>query len=42
MIKYGYNGLNKIRSKIQSEELKERWRKTITDLLEKEKWILKN
>ena len=31
MIKYGYKGLRKIRSKIQSKELKEKWRKSITD-----------
>ena len=37
MIKYGYKGLNKIRSKIQSKELKEKWRKTITDFTRKRK-----
>ena len=41
MIKYGYNGLNKIRSKIQSEELKERWRKSITDFTRKRKMDFK-
>ena len=29
MIKYGYKGLSKIRRKIQSKELKEKWRKSI-------------
>lgn len=37
MIKYGYKGLNTIRSKIQSNELKEKWRKTITDFTRKRK-----
>lgn len=37
MIKYGYKGLNKIRSKIQSKELKEKWRKSITDFTRKRK-----
>ena len=37
MIKYGYKGLSKIRSKIQSKELKEKWRKTITDFTRKRK-----
>ena len=41
MIKYGYNGLNKIRSKIQSEKLKERWRKSITDFTRKRKMDFK-
>lgn len=37
MIKYGYKGLSKIRSKIQSKELKEKWRKSITDFTRKRK-----
>lgn len=37
MIKYGYKGLSKIRSKIQSNELKEKWRKSITDFTRKRK-----
>lgn len=37
MIKYGYKGLSKIRSKIQSNELKEKWRKSITDVTRKRK-----
>ncbi len=37
MIKYGYKGLNKIRSRIHSEELKEKWRKSITDFTRKRK-----
>ena len=37
MIKYGYKGLNKIRSKIQRTELKEKWRKSITDFTRKRK-----
>lgn len=37
MIKYGYKGLSKIRSKIQSNELKEKWRKSITDFSRKRK-----
>lgn len=37
MIKYGYQGLSKIRSKIQSKELKEKWRKSITDFTRKRK-----
>ncbi|MCI8486280.1 MAG: hypothetical protein HFJ20_04160 [Clostridia bacterium] len=35
IIKYGYKGLSKIRSKIQSMELKEKWRKSITDFTRK-------
>lgn len=37
MIKYSYKGLSKIRSKIQSKELKEKWRKSITDFTRKRK-----
>lgn len=37
MIKYGYKGLNTIRNKIQSKELKEKWRKSITDFTRKRK-----
>lgn len=37
MIKYGYKGLNKIRSRIHSKELKEKWRKSITDFTRKRK-----
>ncbi len=37
MIKYGYKGLNKIRERIQSKELKEKWRKSITDFTRKRK-----
>lgn len=37
MIKYGYKGLSKIRSKVQSTELKEKWRKSITDFTRKRK-----
>lgn len=37
MIKYGYKGLNKIRNKIQSEELKEKGRKNIKDFTRKRK-----
>lgn len=37
MIKYGYKGLSTIRSKIQSNELKEKWRKSITDFTRKRK-----
>ncbi len=37
MIKYGYKGLSTIRNKIQSKELKERWRKSITDFTRKRK-----
>lgn len=37
MIKYGYKGLSKIRSKIQSKELKEKWRKSVTDFTRKRK-----
>ena len=37
MIKYGYKGLSKIRSKIQSKELKEKWRKSISDFTRKRK-----
>ena len=35
MIKYGYKGLSKIRNKIQSKELKEKWRKSIKDFTRK-------
>lgn len=37
MIKYGYKGLNKIRNRIHSKELKEKWRKSITDFTRKRK-----
>lgn len=37
MIKYGYKGLNKIRNRIRSKELKEKWRKSITDFTRKRK-----
>lgn len=37
MIKYGYKGLTTIRSKIQSKELKEKWKKSITDFTRKRK-----
>lgn len=37
MIKYGYKGLNKIRDKIQSKELKEKGRKNIKDFTRKRK-----
>lgn len=37
MIKYGYKGLNKIRNKIQSKELKEKGRKNIKDFTRKRK-----
>ncbi len=37
MIKYGYKGLSTIRNKIQSKELKEKWRKSITDFTRKRK-----
>ena len=37
MIKYGYKVLNKIRSRIHSKELKEKWRKSITDFTRKRK-----
>lgn len=37
MIKYGYKGLNKIRNKIQSKELKEKGRKNLKDFTRKRK-----
>ena len=37
MIKYGYKGLNRIRSRIHSKELKEKGRKSITDFTRKRK-----
>lgn len=37
MIKYGYKGLNKIRNKIQSQELKEKGRKNLKDFTRKRK-----
>ena len=37
MIKYGYKGLNKIRDKIQSKELKEKGRKNLKDFTRKRK-----
>ena len=37
MIKYGYKGLNKIRSKIKSKELKEQYRKNAKDFTRKRK-----
>ena len=42
MIKYGYKGLNEIRNKIQSEELKERWRRTTKDFTRNRKMNFKN
>lgn len=39
MIKYRYKGLSTIRNKIQSKELKEKWRKSITDFTRKRKSI---
>lgn len=37
MIKYGYKGLNKVRSKIKSKELKEQYRKNTKDFTRKRK-----
>lgn len=36
-VKYGYKGLNKIRNKIQSKELKEKGRKSLKDFTRKRK-----